>query len=195
MKNDELIAQTPFGEIAVGIKSDPDYPGIFVELRGEHLNDRFKEGAVRLAWVEYSSDKQCLQTIVYGDGDADDFTHLIEHEHIRKSPPAVKTTDRGRPMDREYLAKLCDARDTICSFCEVNECEKCIVTHLIDDAHNELPDDEGSFTAFVYEDDGIVSHDMATYYSKDEAIQFAEARGWDEVVNDNTGEVVWRQTK
>jgi len=82
--NDELIAKTPFGEIVVGIKSDPDYPGIFVELRGELLNDRFKEGAVRLAWVEYSSDKQCLQTIVYGDGDADDFTHLIEHEHIFK---------------------------------------------------------------------------------------------------------------
>ncbi len=66
----------------VGIKSDHDYPGIFIELRGEHLNDRFKEGAVRLAWVEYSSDKQCLQTIAYGDGNADDFTHLIEHEPI-----------------------------------------------------------------------------------------------------------------
>ena len=51
----------------------------------EHLNDRFKEGAVRLAWVEYSSDKQCLQTIAYGDGNADDFTHLIEHEHILKT--------------------------------------------------------------------------------------------------------------
>ena len=43
--NDELIAKTPIGEIVVGIKSDHDYPGIFVELRGEHLNDRFKEGS------------------------------------------------------------------------------------------------------------------------------------------------------
>ena len=40
---------------------------------------------VRLAWVEYSSDKQCLQTIAYGDGNADDFTHLIEHVHILKT--------------------------------------------------------------------------------------------------------------
>ena len=85
MKHDELVAKTPFGEIVVGIKSDSAYPGIFVELRGENLNDRFKEGAARLAWVEYSSDKQCLQTIVYGDGDGDDFTHLIEHEHIIKT--------------------------------------------------------------------------------------------------------------
>ena len=83
--NDELIAKTPIGEIVVGIKSDHDYPGFFVELRGEHLNDRFKEDTVRVAWVEYSSDKQCLQTIVYGDGNADDFTHLIEHEHILKT--------------------------------------------------------------------------------------------------------------
>lgn len=87
--NDELIAKTPIGEIVVGIKSDHDYPGIFVELRGEHLNDRFKEGAVRLAWVEYSSDKQCLQTIAYGDGNADDFTHLIEHEHMYSSEVAI----------------------------------------------------------------------------------------------------------
>ena len=82
MKHDEMVTKTPLGEIAVGIKSDPDHPGIFVELRGENLNDRFKEGCVRLAWVEYPSEKECLQTIVYGDGDADDFTHLIEHEHI-----------------------------------------------------------------------------------------------------------------
>lgn len=25
------------------------------------------------------------QTIAYGDGNADDFTHLIEHEHILKT--------------------------------------------------------------------------------------------------------------
>ena len=31
--NDELIAKTPIGEIVVGIKSDHDYPGIFIELR------------------------------------------------------------------------------------------------------------------------------------------------------------------
>ena len=80
--NEELIAKTPLGEIVVGIKSDPDYPGVYIELRGDHVNDRFKEGCVRLAWVEYSSEKKCLQTVVYGDGDADDFTHLVEHKRI-----------------------------------------------------------------------------------------------------------------
>lgn len=47
-------------------------------------------------------------------------------------------------MDREYLGKLCDARDTLCGYCEANECDKCIVTNLINDAFNEMPEeDEG----------------------------------------------------
>lgn len=45
-------------------------------------------------------------------------------------------------MDREYLAKLCEARSTLCDFCEADECEYCIVTRLIDDAYNELDDEE-----------------------------------------------------
>ena len=45
-------------------------------------------------------------------------------------------------MDREYLSKLCNARDTLCGFCEADECEKCIVTPLINDAYNELGDEE-----------------------------------------------------
>lgn len=42
-------------------------------------------------------------------------------------------------MDRDYLAKLCDARQTLCEFCEANECENCIVNHLINYAYNETP--------------------------------------------------------
>lgn len=45
-------------------------------------------------------------------------------------------------MDLTTYAKLCDARDTLCAFCEADECEKCIVTRLIDDAANELPDED-----------------------------------------------------
>lgn len=47
-----------------------------------------------------------------------------------------------KKIDKEYLAKLCDARDTLCEFCEADECEKCIVAHLIDDAYNELGNEE-----------------------------------------------------
>ena len=50
-----------------------------------------------------------------------------------------------------------------------------------------------TFTAFIYEDDGITTADLSTYYFQEEAIEFAKARNWDEVVNDYTGEVVWRR--
>lgn len=43
-------------------------------------------------------------------------------------------------MDKDYLARLCNARDILCEFCEADACEKCIVTQLIDDAYNKLPD-------------------------------------------------------
>jgi hypothetical protein len=50
---------------------------------------------------------------------------------------------------------------------------------------------EPTFTAFIYEDDGITAADLSMYDSKEEAILFAKTRNWDEVVNDATGEVVW----
>ncbi len=44
-------------------------------------------------------------------------------------------------ITKERLAKLCAARNTLCGFCEADECEKCIVTHLIDDAYAECFDE------------------------------------------------------
>ena len=73
MKNDELTVRTPLGELVVGIKADPDYPGISVAFCGNGMNDCFNEGSIRLAWIEYSPEKRRLQAIVYGDGNADDY--------------------------------------------------------------------------------------------------------------------------
>lgn len=44
-------------------------------------------------------------------------------------------------MNKEYLGELCNARDCLCGFCEVQECEKCIVSNLINDAFNEFERD------------------------------------------------------
>lgn len=49
-----------------------------------------------------------------------------------------------RTITHNELDALCKARDTLCNYCEVDECEKCIVTNLIDDAYSELEDDEPS---------------------------------------------------
>lgn len=43
-------------------------------------------------------------------------------------------------MTRENYDSLCAAKQTLCAFCEVDECEYCIVSRLIDDAYIEPPD-------------------------------------------------------
>ena len=57
------------------------------------------------------------------------------------------------------------------------------------------PDGGQSYTAFLYlrGEHGVVATDISTHNNKTDAINFARLAGWDEVVNDNTGEVVWRR--
>lgn len=43
-------------------------------------------------------------------------------------------------INRDEYAKICDARNTLCAFCENDMCEKCIVTQLTDDAYNACPE-------------------------------------------------------
>ena len=50
-----------------------------------------------------------------------------------------------------------------------------------------------SYTAFLYERDGVTAKDLATYDNKEEAISFAESHNWDEVIDDISGKVVWRR--
>ena len=45
-------------------------------------------------------------------------------------------------MDKEQYAAICQARGVLCNFCEADECEKCIVTRLVDDAANEYEEEE-----------------------------------------------------
>ena len=52
---------------------------------------------------------------------------------------------------------------------------------------------KATFTAMIYEDGVIITADVSTYDTQEEAIEFAKNRHWDEVVNDDTGEIVWRK--
>lgn len=60
MKNDELTVRTPLGELVVGIKADPDYPGISVAFCGNGMNDCFNEGSIRLACSEPFASPPCM---------------------------------------------------------------------------------------------------------------------------------------
>lgn len=46
-----------------------------------------------------------------------------------------------REKNQEKLSEICHARDVLCQFCENDECEKCQVTILVNDAYNEYGDD------------------------------------------------------
>lgn len=43
----------------------------------------------------------------------------------------------ARTIDETTYTELLDARDKLCAYCENDECEKCQVTMLIDDANAE----------------------------------------------------------
>ena len=46
-------------------------------------------------------------------------------------------------IDKDYLAKICDARDTLCAFCENTDiCPIFQVTQLVDDAYAEAGDQD-----------------------------------------------------
>ena len=45
-------------------------------------------------------------------------------------------------MSKDELAILLDARDKLCGFCENDECDKCQVTILMNDAYCECEDCE-----------------------------------------------------
>jgi hypothetical protein len=48
-----------------------------------------------------------------------------------------------------------------------------------------------TFSALFYDDDNVLRD---TYDSENKAINFAKNCGWDEVVRDDTGEVIWKNT-
>lgn len=63
---------------------------------------------------------------------------------MRMTGKEAAPTMAKRTITHDELAALCKARDILCNYCEADECEKCIVTNLIDDAYSELEDDEPS---------------------------------------------------
>lgn len=105
-----------------------------------------------------------------------------------------------------------DVANVVQSFCMCNDGDEATISlvlaigaELLDISQEEMSGMCGitvtdghcteSYTAFVYEDDGTTTADMATYGNKDDAVSFAKSRNWDEVVNDITGDVVWNKVK
>jgi hypothetical protein len=86
MKNNKNIVkvETKLGTIMVEIKSDEEYPGVLISLCGLSVNDKFLVDRVDLAMIEYEPNKNKVQSVIYGDGNSDEPTHIVEYENINK---------------------------------------------------------------------------------------------------------------
>ena len=87
----EIFVPTEAGDIYVSVKKDTEYPGIYVDLKGENVNDTFEKNTVSLAMIEFEPDKKKIQTVVYSNGESEEPTHIIEHSNTNKE---VSLNDR-----------------------------------------------------------------------------------------------------
>lgn len=80
-----VSVNTPIGVLVADKSADSNYPGINVRLQGEDVNDTFGVDSMDVCWIEYSREDNELRVIVYGDGNAEDYTHLIKIRNTSKS--------------------------------------------------------------------------------------------------------------
>lgn len=86
IREESLTINTPIGDIIVTPSSDPNYPGVYVDLKGENINDSFEVNTTSLAAVEYDIENKKVQTHVYGDSLRDEPTISVEHgNYLKKS--------------------------------------------------------------------------------------------------------------
>jgi len=107
--NDFLVSVSiPIGNIIVRVKTDSNYPGIYVDLRGENIRDGYEENTVNLAVIEYDMENRKMQTIVYGDSLRDDPSVIIEHGNYKNRSvdnminSAIKKNEQMR-QEKEIL--------------------------------------------------------------------------------------------
>lgn len=80
-----------------------------------------------------------------------------------------------------------------CCVLFINENSGFVVEVGPDSMCEEFEARNSSYTAYVYEGNGVIAADLATYESRGDAISFAKLHNWDEVVDDFTGKVIWRR--
>lgn len=84
--SDRIVSsETPIGVLIAEKSFDPNYPGINIRLQGEDVNNMFAKDSMDICWVEYSKEDKELRIVVYADGNAEDYTHLIKIRNTSKS--------------------------------------------------------------------------------------------------------------
>lgn len=164
-------------------KRNPSFPQNYID----HIKCKVESGKYDYIFVSsHASVREALDaagidfTIVYPSADL--MTEWIGRCFVRE-----KKGERGcnpEVLYDNWYQWLSECKDTGNTHDEIVLC------------HGEYFSDRllcnGGFTAFKYENDGITVEDLATYDTAKDAIAFAKLHDWDEVVNDISGEVVWK---
>lgn len=59
----------------------------------------------------------------------------------------ARIPERGCLLDRDYLAKILDARDTLCGYCKSGSCLMCDIHRIVEDAFDEMSEVEVEYDA------------------------------------------------
>lgn len=96
METDRITVETPLGTIVASPTTDPNHPGISIDLKRLGC-----DGELNLGLVEFADDegnipdnKGHLITRVWGDGMKEDYTKRIVHEGIEEFFQTEKTETR-----------------------------------------------------------------------------------------------------
>lgn len=101
-----ISIQTPIGDIVVTSKTDSNYPGVYVDLKGENIVDNFEVNTTSLAMIEFDSDKKKIQTVVYGDSTKEEPTITVEHgNYLKKSLSDLIATASGKTQNKPSVNK------------------------------------------------------------------------------------------
>lgn len=95
-KEETIAINTPIGDIVVTPKTDPYYPGVYVDLKGENIVDDFEVNTTSLASVEYDIGNKKVLTHVYGDSLREEPTISVEHGNYLKKSLSEMIAEAGK---------------------------------------------------------------------------------------------------
>lgn len=150
---DGLVIETEAGDIVVTKKTDPEYPGVYVDLKGESVNETLEKDTASLAMIEFNPLKRKVQAVIYGDGEKEEPFHIVEYENMVKETSLEdrNAADNKLTFEKELWKKFYmnfeEPNETRClqAFCELK-----FVTASVDEIHlanqgwvQELMDSQG----------------------------------------------------
>lgn len=91
-------------------------------------------------WVCDECQKPCKEVMSCPEGLANPILAPDTLLNQELNPPQI----RQSTPDPDRLAEICHARDILCNFCENDNCEKCQVTNLVNDAFCEFGEDDNT---------------------------------------------------